>query len=103
MTKFVLLAHGTMDPTPEFRQAHQAWWASMQSHVIDAGNPLVNGRTVAKDGSLGSPSLSSPRWATPSSKPTPSRTRCPCWRAARWTCGSTKRYPCSDGEVTCPR
>jgi len=52
MTKFVLLAHGTMDPTPEFRQAHQAWWASMQSHVIDAGNPLVNGRTVAKDGSV---------------------------------------------------
>jgi hypothetical protein len=50
MTKFVLLAHGTMDPTPEFQQAHQAWWASMQGHVIDSGNPLVNGRSVAKDG-----------------------------------------------------
>ena len=52
MTKFVLLAHGTMDPAPEFRQAHQAWWASMQGHVVDAGNPLVNGCDVAKDGSV---------------------------------------------------
>ena len=52
MTKFVLLAHGTMDPTPEFRQAHQAWWASMQGHVIDSGNPLVNGRDVAKHGQV---------------------------------------------------
>ena len=52
MTKFVLLAHGTMDPTPEFQQAHQAWWASLQGHVIDAGNPLVNGRNVAKDGQV---------------------------------------------------
>jgi hypothetical protein len=52
MMKYVLLAHGTMDHTPEFQQAHQAWWASMQGHVIDAGNPLVNGRDVAKDGSV---------------------------------------------------
>lgn len=52
MKKFVLLAHGTMDPTPEFRQAHRAWWASVQGHVIDSGNPLVNGRTVAKDGRM---------------------------------------------------
>jgi hypothetical protein len=55
MTNFVLLAHGTMDPTPEFRQAHQAWWASMQGHVIDSGNPLVNGRSVAKDGQVTEP------------------------------------------------
>ncbi len=41
-----------MDHTPEFRQAHQAWWASVQGHVIDSGNPLVNGRDVAKDGSV---------------------------------------------------
>jgi hypothetical protein len=52
MTRFVLLAHGTMDPTPQFRQAHQAWWTSMQGYVVDAGNPLVNGRDVAKDGSV---------------------------------------------------
>jgi hypothetical protein len=52
MTKFVLLAHGTLDHTPEFQQAHQAWWASMQGYVVDAGNPLVNGRHVAKDGSV---------------------------------------------------
>jgi len=50
MKKFVILAHGAMDPTPAFQQAHQAWWASMQGHVIDAGNPLVNGRDVSKDG-----------------------------------------------------
>jgi hypothetical protein len=52
MTRFVLLAHGTMDHTPEFQQAHQAWWASMQGHVIDAGNPLVNGHDVARGGSV---------------------------------------------------
>ncbi len=52
MKKFVLLAHGTMDPTPAFQQAHGAWWASMQDHVIDPGNPLVNGRSVARDGQV---------------------------------------------------
>lgn len=50
MKKFVLLAHGTMEHTPEFQQAHQTWWASVQRHVIDPGNPLVNGRNTAKDG-----------------------------------------------------
>jgi uncharacterized protein YciI len=52
MKKFVLLAHGTMDHTPAFQQAHRAWWTSMQGHVIDSGNPLVNGRNVAKDGEV---------------------------------------------------
>lgn len=52
MKKFVFLAHGEMDRTPEFHQAHQAWWASMQGHVIDSGNPLFNGRNVTKDGQL---------------------------------------------------
>ena len=52
MKKFVLLAHGTMEHTPEFQQAHQAWWTSVQSHVIDSGNPLVNGRNMAKDGAV---------------------------------------------------
>lgn len=51
--KFVLLAHGAMDPTPQFRQAHQAWWASMQGHVVDSGNPLTNGRDVTRDGQVG--------------------------------------------------
>lgn len=50
MKKFVILAHGAIDPTPAFQKAHQAWWASMQGHVIDSGNPLVNGRDVSKDG-----------------------------------------------------
>ena len=52
MKKFLLLAHGTMEHTPEFQQAHQAWWRSVQSHVIDSGNPLVNGRNMAKDGTV---------------------------------------------------
>ena len=52
MKKFVILAHGAMDHTPEFQRAHQAWWASMQGHVIDSGNPLVNGRNATKDGQV---------------------------------------------------
>jgi uncharacterized protein YciI len=50
MRKFILLAHGAMDPTPEFQQAHRAWWASLQGHVVDSGNPLLNGRNVTRDG-----------------------------------------------------
>ena len=29
MKKFVFLAHGEMDRTPEFQQAHRAWWSSI--------------------------------------------------------------------------
>ena len=50
MKKFILLAHGDMDQSPEFRSAHQAWWSSMQGHVVDSGNPLFNGRDVTRDG-----------------------------------------------------
>lgn len=50
MKKFVLLAHGEMEQTPEFRQAHMKWWSSIQAHVVDSGNPLFNGRNVSKDG-----------------------------------------------------
>ena len=52
MKKFVLLAHGEMDQTPEFRDAHMAWWSSIRDHVVDQGNPLLNGHDVAKDGSV---------------------------------------------------
>ena len=52
MTKFVLLAHGEMDQTPEFREAHVAWWSSIRDHVVDPGSPLLNGRNVARDGSV---------------------------------------------------
>jgi hypothetical protein len=52
MTKFVLLAHGELDQTPEFHQAHRAWWSSMEGHVVDSGNPLFNGRDVARDGAV---------------------------------------------------
>ena len=52
MKKFVFLAHGEMERTPEFQQAHRAWWSSMEGHVVDSGNPLFNGRDVAKDGSV---------------------------------------------------
>jgi hypothetical protein len=50
--KFVFLAHGEMERTPEFQQAHRAWWMSIQGHVVDSGNPLFNGRDVAKDGTV---------------------------------------------------
>ncbi len=52
MKKFVLLAHGEMEQSPEFRDAHMKWWSSMQDHVVDSGNPLFNGRNVAKDGTV---------------------------------------------------
>lgn len=52
MKKFVLLAHGDMEQSPEFRDAHVKWWSSLQDHVVDSGNPLFNGRTVSKDGTV---------------------------------------------------
>lgn len=52
MKKFVLLAHGDMEQSPEFREAHMKWWSSIQDHVVDSGNPLFNGRSVAKDGTV---------------------------------------------------
>jgi hypothetical protein len=52
VTKFVFLAHGEMDRTPEFQQAHRAWWSSIQDHVVDSGNPLFNGRNVTRDRSV---------------------------------------------------
>ncbi len=52
MKKFVFLAHGEMDRTPEFQEAHMKWWSSIQEHVVDSGNPLFNGRNVAKDGTV---------------------------------------------------
>ena len=52
MTKFVFLAHGEMDRTPEFQEAHMKWWSSIQDHVVDSGNPLFNGRNVTKDGTV---------------------------------------------------
>ncbi len=52
MKKFVLLAHGDMDPTPQFQAAHQAWWSSLAGHVVDSGNPLFNGRNVTTGGQI---------------------------------------------------
>jgi hypothetical protein len=50
--KFVFLAHGEMERTPEFQQAHRAWWSSIEGHVVDSGNPLFNGRNVTRDGTV---------------------------------------------------
>ncbi len=52
MKKFVFLAHGEMDRTPEFQQAHRKWWSSIEGHVVDSGNPLFNGRNVTKGGTV---------------------------------------------------
>ena len=52
MKKFVFLAHGDMERTREFQQAHMRWWSSIQDHVVDSGNPLFNGRNVTTDGAV---------------------------------------------------
>jgi hypothetical protein len=52
VTKFVFLAHGEMERTPESQEAHMKWWSSIQDHVVDSGNPLFNGRNVTKDGTV---------------------------------------------------
>jgi|GEM_PF-1487006 len=52
MKRFILLAHGEVDRAPEFRQAHMKWWSAIQSRVVDAGGPLVDGRDVAADGAV---------------------------------------------------
>ena len=52
MKKFVFLAHGEMERTPEFQQAHRAWWSSIQDHVVDSGSPVFNGRDVTRDGTV---------------------------------------------------
>lgn len=52
MTKFVFLAHGDIEWTPDVQQAHMAWWESLADHVVDAGHPLGNGRTVTRDGDV---------------------------------------------------
>lgn len=52
MKKFLLLAHGEMEQTPEYREAHKKWWSSIQDHVVDSGNPLVGGWSVTKDGAV---------------------------------------------------
>ncbi len=52
MKKFVLLAHGEMERTPEFQLAHRAWWSSIQDNVVDSGNPLFNGRNVTRGGTV---------------------------------------------------
>ena len=52
MKKFIFLAHGEMERSPEFQQAHRAWWSSIQGHVVDSGNPLFNGRNVTRDGTV---------------------------------------------------
>ena len=52
MKKFVLLAHGHMEHTPEVRDAHMRWWASMEGHIVDSGNPLFNGRNVTANGTV---------------------------------------------------
>ncbi|MEX1280222.1 MAG: hypothetical protein AB1Z57_04050 [Acidimicrobiia bacterium] len=53
MKKFVFLAHGEMDQSAAAREAHMAWWSSIQDHVVDSGNPLTNATAVSRDGTLG--------------------------------------------------
>jgi hypothetical protein len=50
--KFVFLAHGEIQRTPESQNAQRAWWSSIQDHVVDSGNPLFNGRNVTRQGTV---------------------------------------------------
>ena len=52
MKKFLFLAHGEMERSPEYQQAHRRWWMTIQDHVVDSGNPLLNGRSVTADGEV---------------------------------------------------
>ena len=52
MKKFLILAHGEMDHSPEAREAHQQWWSSIQDSVVDPGSPLLNGRDVSRTGDV---------------------------------------------------
>lgn len=52
MKKFLFLAHGQMDRSPESQEAHRRWWLSIQGHVVDSGNPLFNGRNVTATGEV---------------------------------------------------
>lgn len=52
MAKFIYLAHGEMNPNPAFQEAHAKWWASLEGHIVDSGNPLFNGHDVSKDGAV---------------------------------------------------
>jgi len=52
VSKFVFLAHGGMDHTPDFQEAHMKWWSSIQDCVVDPGNPLSNGQNVTVDGAV---------------------------------------------------
>jgi len=52
VNKYVFLAHGEMDHTPEFQESHMKWWSSIQDNVVDPGNPLFNGRDVTLDGAV---------------------------------------------------
>ncbi len=54
MNKYLLLAHGEMDTSPNAREAHQRWWMSIQGHVVDSGNPLREPTDVARKGEVGS-------------------------------------------------
>ena len=97
MKKFVLLAHGDMDPTPQFQAAHQAWWSSLAGHVVDSGNPLFNGRNVTTGGQIteiaaeSEPALGYSIIEAETCSMPPLR-----WpREARCTCGSTRPCPCN--------
>ena len=46
MKKFVFLAHGEMERAPEFQQGASGVVVIDESHVVDSGNPLFNGRNV---------------------------------------------------------
>jgi hypothetical protein len=50
MKKFVFLAVGFEKPTPPIIEAWMKWFASLQSHVVDGGNPFGPGMEITTAG-----------------------------------------------------
>jgi hypothetical protein len=51
MKKFLMLAYGYEEPTPEVMAAWGAWFAKVGDRFLDSGSPLGAGREVTPSGS----------------------------------------------------
>lgn len=50
MKKYVILAYGYTDPTPEMMQGVRQWFDTYGDRVVDSGNPISGGRELTHNG-----------------------------------------------------
>ena len=50
MKRFVILNYGFETPTAEVVKAWAAWFASVEPHMVDSGNPFSAGREITRNG-----------------------------------------------------